>query len=121
MKILKTLLACSLIAFAGQSFANTTPIKFAKGSYCGSFTGNYANRTFTLGLGKGQTLLINGNEGAGVDGAKDIIVKGPNGKTLPYDGQDYGQWIVRTTGKHTIKIIPYSPRDAYSSIEFCAY
>lgn len=58
MKALKTLVVCSLLLVGGQSFANITPIKFAKGSSCGSFSGNASGRTFTLQLNANQELII---------------------------------------------------------------
>lgn len=116
MKSLKVLLICGAMIMSGQSFANTVPIKFAKGSYCGSFSGDYAGRTFTIYLNKGQTLRI-----SGADGVENVIVKSPNGKVLHHEGQDYAEWTTRMKGKHAIKLIPYDRNDTYTSIEFCAY
>ncbi|STZ63161.1 Uncharacterised protein [Moraxella lacunata] len=45
MKSLKILLICRAMIMSDQSFAKTTPISFAKGSHCGSFEGDYTNRT----------------------------------------------------------------------------
>ncbi len=50
------LLSSALIATAG--FANTTPIHFAKGSYCGSFDGDVVGRKFTMELSPEQTLRL---------------------------------------------------------------
>lgn len=116
MKALKVVAVCALLAMSGQSFAKVTPITFPKGSYCGSFSGDYAGRTFTINLGRGQTLTI-----SGADGVRDVIVKSPNGKVLHHEGQDYAEWTTRMKGKHTIKLIPYDRNDTYTSIEFCAY
>ncbi|MDO4441767.1 MAG: hypothetical protein Q4B81_06265 [Moraxella sp.] len=58
---------------------------------------------------------------SGAEGVRDIIVKSPNGKVLPYKGQDYAEWITRMKGNHTIKLIPYSKSNTYTNIEFCAY
>ena len=37
----------------------TTRVRFARGSYCGSYSGNFSGgREFVLGLGAGQTFTV---------------------------------------------------------------
>lgn len=111
MKFLKTALIATILGFASApSLAATTVIKFAKGSYCGSFTGKFAGRTFVLYLGKGQELVIISS----VD-LRSVVV---NGESVYYDEGVYMMYTKRK-GKHTIKLIPY-PGQGYGSIEFCA-
>ena len=115
LKSLLTITALTIFtALPVTAMSATTPVKFSKGSTCGSFTGNFAGRNFTLGLGAGQTLTVNAQ-------AYDVIVKDPRGRTLPYQGQDYGEWVTRSKGTHTIKVIPSPTDGSYGTIEFCAY
>lgn len=124
MRILKTLLACSLIAFAGQGFANTTPIKFAKGSFCGSFSGNAKGRTFTLNLNANQELFISSNDFFA--DVNTITVKNPYGQELEEDasrnvayydtkGASYNTDV---KGKYAIKV---NPTRNHINLKFCAY
>lgn len=114
MKVLKVLTICSLLAVSSQSFANTTAIIFPKGSYCSSFSGNVAKRTFSIFLGANQTLTVTSDIGF-----YDIIVKDPKGKILRYDGQDYGEWTTKMKGKHTIHLVHGDSN--FANVEFCAY
>lgn len=121
MKALKvalkiTLLASAMTVIASPAIAQTTPIKFPKGSYCGSFSGDVQGRTFTLNLRAGQTLTVD-TEGYRV---KDIVVKQPNGKILKEPGQDYGVWNVRRNGRHSVSIIT-RPDENNLDAKFCAY
>ncbi|OOR91371.1 hypothetical protein B0181_03470 [Moraxella caviae] len=120
-KLSAVLVAACLLGLSAPSFAKVTPIKFAKGSYCGSFDGNHSGRTFTLHLDAGQLLEI-GYTDYDYYSAKDIIVKDPKGRTLQPEEQDfdYGRWITRTKGVHKVNIIRY-PNSTHAHITFCAY
>ncbi|MDO4895523.1 hypothetical protein [Moraxella sp.] len=108
-------MACSLIAFAGQSFANTTPIKFAKGSFCGSFSGNAKGRTFTLNLNANQQLFISSNN-IYAD-TLDVTVKNPHGQVMPAFGlRNALSYDTDVKGKYTVKI---NPARNHINLEFC--
>ncbi|MBU6187426.1 MAG: hypothetical protein KGQ16_13760 [Cyanobacteria bacterium REEB444] len=94
-----------------------TRIQFAKGSYCGFYSGNFSRgKEFILNLGRGQTFITR-NIGGGTQ--YDVSVSGPNGAIsgrrisnsqieyyIPVRG-DYYLYI-----ESTVK---------YSGVEFCAY
>lgn len=100
--------------------AKTTVIKFPRGSYCSSFTGDYAGRTFTLNLGARQTLTVMPS-----GGVRDVIVKNPRGQIMEMREEDNGSEadIRRTTmkGTHKITLRPFDRNDTYASVQFCAY
>lgn len=103
--------------FNVDSAVAATRIRFAQGSYCGMYSGNFSNgKEFVLGLAKGQTLTSK-NTGSGTQ--YDVYVKGSKG-------------IVRGEKVSSNKIEYYIPRAGdyyiyvessvpYSSIELCAY
>lgn len=119
MKILKIFAVCVLLATSGQGFAKTTPIKFAKGSMCGVFTGDTKGRKFTLHLKAGQTLLISDMTGDWIYSVRD-----PKGKKLKTQTDIDGTMTsIKTTGVHTITLSHiYEETDVETreSIEFCA-
>lgn len=86
-------------------------VSFEKGTFCGLGAGG---GDYSLQLGGGQTLTVTGY-------AHDVIVYGPDGSILPYDGQDYGQWITQMPGKHLIEVVPNDDSPRYFDVEFCAY
>ncbi|STZ63164.1 Uncharacterised protein [Moraxella lacunata] len=119
----KILTLCALLAVSGQGFANTVPIKFAKGSECGVFSGNVKGKKFTLQLGARQILNISTSENF------KAVVKDPKGRTLStfeeYDEIDYGgdlQLLYNTTtkGNYTISIMPRQ-QNQYLNVQFCAF
>ena len=117
MKMLKTLAACSLLLVGGQAFAKTTPIKFAKGSSCGSFSGNAKGRTFTLQLNANQELIISSHDFYA--DTREVIVKNPAGRTMQGIGlRDGISYTTNTKGKYSITVIPTSN---HIDLEFCAY
>ncbi|MCP3897979.1 hypothetical protein [Moraxella sp.] len=118
MKTLKVVAVCTLLAMSSQSFANAVPIKFAKGSYCGSFSGNFKGKTFTMQLGGNQTLEIKGLY------LIDPTVKDPKGRTLKvanWEGEDEVYYNTTTKGKYTIALRPMDNSGYYGDIQFCAY
>ncbi len=114
-KIVTLLLALSLSTFAT---AKTTPIKFAKGSYCGSYSGNFMNgKKFSLRL-KANQEFISRNTGYGYQ--YDVYVKAPNGRKLrgKKTSDDEIMYTTTRSGKHTIYV---KSTERFNSIEFCAY
>ena len=93
-----------------------TKVVFAKGSYCGSFTGNVRHgRTFRLGLLANQDFIIT-NTG---DGQINVAsVKGPNGIIRGSRIGNAKGYYISKSGPHDILIYANSN---HSSIEFCAY
>ncbi len=92
----------------------TTPIKFIKGSYCGSFTGDMSKgRKFTINLGANQEFTIDtGNSYvASVVDSKGIILSDQSDSSYSY------QYITKNKGKHTIRM----SGEVNSYVEFCAY
>ncbi|STZ08088.1 Uncharacterised protein [Moraxella caprae] len=117
MKSLKVLAVCALMVVSRQSFAQTTPISFAKGSHCGSFEGDYTNRTFTLNTKANQTIYVTIRENA--RDVEDIKIIDPKGRTTYADGAEL-DFTTKVKGVHKIKIIPYNDA-GWANIEFCAY
>ncbi len=117
MKALKVVTMCALLAMSTQSFAETVPIKFAKGSYCGSFSGNFKGKAFTMQLGDNQTLEITGLY------LINPTVKDSKGRTLRiagWEGEDV-VYYTTTAGKHTITLSPEDGGNYYADVQFCAY
>lgn len=108
----------ALMATPVVANAKTTVIKFPRGSYCSSFSGDYAGRTFTLNLGARQTLTVKPEAYSGV---RNIIVKNPRGQAMRPNGHDGETWITTMKGTHKITLIPYDRNDTDGYIEFCAY
>ena len=109
------LLSSALVGMA--SFAETTPVQFVKGSYCGSFDGNVVGRKFTLQLNAGQLLSIE------VNASKDIypIVKDPKGKTLvAVDESNPYAYNTTKKGKYTVSFDVEDESYPYAEIKFCA-
>ncbi|MGJ3252906.1 MAG: hypothetical protein ACFE0J_17505 [Elainellaceae cyanobacterium] len=94
-----------------------TRIQFARGSYCGSYSGNFSGgREFVLNLGSGQTFTSR-NIGGGIQ--YDLYVYGPDGRL---DGNqiasDQINYQTRAAGDHYIYI---QSTNRYTAVEFCAY
>lgn len=94
-----------------------TRIRFAAGSYCGSYSGDFSEgREFVLDLARGQTFTSR-NIGPGTQ--YDVYLYGPNGRI---DGRpaspDQIDYSIRETGDHYIYI---ESTTRYGSVEFCAY
>lgn len=122
MKIQHVLLAIGLAAgmvlapsVQAKSTQKVTNLVFAKGSYCTSFAGHYADRKFSLYLLPNQTLTVSPQ-----NDTVTITVRDPKGRILKSDEEEY-EWATRTKGKHTITVKPYSVNEGNDSIEFCAY
>lgn len=105
------------LAFFTASAEATTRIKFARGSYCGSYSGNFSNgREFVLRLAKLQTFTSR-NIGNGTQ--YDAYVTGPTGRVA---GEKVNvaqiNYQIPVAGDYRIYVESSTPS---SSIEFCAY
>lgn len=105
------------LTFFNNSAQAATRIKFAKGSYCGSYSGNFSNgREFKLGLGAGQTFTSR-NIGHGTQ--YDVYVIGPTGRVF---GEKVNpqqiNYQIPVSGDYRIYL---ESSTRHSSIEFCAY
>lgn len=114
MKAFKVLAICALMAVSTQSFANTVPIKFAKGSSCGSFSGNPKGKVFSLYLKAGQIFGVETQSGY----ARALYPDGKWHNPMPVTNPDLSQFETTVNGLYKIKIV--SP-DNYADIQFCAY
>lgn len=94
-----------------------TRIRFAQGSYCGSYSGNFTGgREFVLGLARGQTLTTQ-NTGSG--NQYSIVVNGPTGRINARKTSNSSlSFSIPTTGDYYVYMRSTSP---YDSVEFCAY
>lgn len=88
-------------------------IRFPRGSYCGSYTGNI--RRGDSFRGKGQAWLITNDYG------ESYSVIGPDGRVLPPDANpdvNTRVFFTRRAGVHRVRIIN---GHGFTSFEFCAY
>lgn len=103
--------------FNVDSAMAATRVQFARGSYCGVYSGNFSGgKEFVLWLAKGQTFTSK-NSGSGTQ--SDVYVKGPNGVVRGEKvSTDQINYYVPQSGNYYIYVESTIP---YSSIEFCAY
>ena len=94
-----------------------TRIQFARGSYCGSYSGNFSQgKQFVLNLSRSQTFTIS-NVGKGVQ--HDIFVSGPTGRINGrYVSEDQINYDIPVGGDYYIYIESTTP---FNKVEFCAY
>ena len=95
-----------------------TRIKFSKGSYCGSYSGNYrSGREFVLSLKADQRLVI---RNTGVGRQTTWAVTSPGGYDLDYNRIDDStlEYYTEERGNHYILVTSTASR---SSVQFCAY
>jgi len=89
----------------------TTQVTFAKGSYCGSYTGSLQNtRLFKIFLGANQELVINTD-------ADVRSVRDNKGKILPDQGEYDYRYVTHNKGEHTIRVVG----SGFHTVEFCVY
>jgi hypothetical protein len=94
-----------------------TRIRFAKGSFCGAYAGNYRNgREFVLALKAGQRFTV-ANTGSG--NQTTWSVSGPTGEL---DGDQFNrstmEYYTEARGDHYVYVSSTASR---SSVQFCAY
>lgn len=117
-KLLATLgcLTAMTLASVPQTATATTRIVFPKGSYCGSYSGDFRNsKTFSIYLAKGQSFSIESN-----NPMNSVIVRDSRGIKRGYwsGGDTYYDLVTRTKGTHNITIKTDS---SYEDVKFCAY
>jgi hypothetical protein len=95
----------------------STKIVFPKGSYCGSYSGNYKNgRQFRLGLKANQRFVV---RNTGVGQQTNWSVVGPTGEIEAHRvDQATLEYFTEATGWHYVNITSTASR---SSMQFCAY
>jgi hypothetical protein len=108
----------SLILQLGPAMSQPpTRIQFARGSYCGSYSGNFSQgREFVLNLRRGQRFTSR-NIGGGTQ--YDLYVSGPRGRI---NGQKVSpsqiDYYIPASGDYYVYI---ESTTSYSNVEFCAY
>ncbi|MFB2879150.1 hypothetical protein [Floridanema aerugineum] len=111
------------VLIGGLAYTNISPalaatrIQFARGSYCGVYSGNFSSgREFVLHLRKGQNFTSR-NTGSGTQ--YDVYVRGPGGR-VPGTKVSPSQidYAIPVTGNYYIYV---ESTTNYNSIEFCAY
>lgn len=117
---LKSIVLLSILAsflFNVDSVVAATRIRFARGSYCGIYSGNFSGgREFVLELAKRQTLTSR-NTGRGYQ--YDVYVRGSRG-IVRGNKVSFSQinYYIPRSGDYYIYVESSVP---YSTIEFCAY
>lgn len=108
----------SLILSLGPAMSQPpTRIQFARGSYCGSYSGNFnQGKEFVLNLRRGQRFTSR-NIGGGTQ--YDVYLTGPKG---PINGQKVSasqiDYYIPVSGDYYVYV---ESTTSYSNIEFCAY
>lgn len=122
MKILKTGAVALLFAFAGQAVAKPagTPITFGHGNQCSSFEGNVKDRHFTLQAKAHQQVVVKVNTHENVDRFK---LKDTSGRFLKDVGDEHWHFHTKTTGKHTLVLIPQKENSAgiFAKFDVCVF
>lgn len=126
LKSLFTAMALTIvITLPMTAMSKTTPIVFAKGSNCSSYSGNVIGKKFTLFLKANQELSIDVS-----DLPFNPIVYAPQGKLIipeivgSYKGDpDKTYHQVKKTPKKGIYTIVLKPEEKaqYADVEFCVY
>jgi hypothetical protein len=116
MKIPLAIALGAIMTLAATEALAATRITFARGSYCGSYAGNFRRgKEFVLGLQRGQTFSTR-NIGGGTQ--YNVYVRGPRGEISgePVSESQINYFIPRS-GDYYIRVVSSTP---YSNIEFCA-
>lgn len=124
--LLTTLALSSAMIMPMTAMSATTPIKFAKGSSCSSYSGNVVDKKFTLFLNANQELSIDDVD----DLPFTVKVQLPQGKIIEpelvgaYKGNaDDTYYVIKKTprkGTYTVRLIPDSNAQ-YADVKFCVY
>ncbi len=114
--ILKLLLPLLFLLPLTANAMPTTPIKFSKGSYCGSFTGDLSKgRIFTIDLDANQEFIVYSATLDG-DGVEFVI----DSKGVYLEDQSTADnyfFLTKNKGLHTIQMIGRG----FTEVKFCAY
>lgn len=96
---------------------DATRIRFARGSYCGSYSGDFSQgRRFVLNLSQEQTLTVR-NVGEGIQ--YDLSVFGPKGRIPGHKvSQEQMNYHIPVKGDYYIYMDSTVP---FNAVEFCAY
>lgn len=121
MKKLLSVVSLTLLSLvlATPSEARDIPVKFAKGSYCGSYSGQVkVGDNFVLSLGKEHQLIIQKKTD------HDYAVIAPNGKYLEviqrFPDNKLQYWTGEQSGKFKVRVNSV-PQAMQIDIQFCAY
>jgi len=116
-RALSVIVGVLVIAASQQSAIAATRIVFARGSYCGSYSGNFTRgKEFVLGLSRGQTFTTR-NIGNGTQ--YNIRVTGARGRVQGFQGaRNQIDYSIPATGDYYVYMQSSEP---YNSVEFCAY
>jgi hypothetical protein len=106
----------STVTFNPKSANAATRIAFARGSYCGSYSGDFSGgREFVLNLGGGQTFTAR-NIGGGTQ--YNIYMTGPTGSVFGTKvASNQINYQIPRKGDYRIYI---ESNTSYNSVEFCA-
>lgn len=117
LRVARVIISILIIATSQQSAIAATRIVFARGSYCGSYSGNFTRgKEFVLGLARGQTFTTR-NIGNGTQ--YNIRVTGPRGRVQGSRGaRDQIDYFIPANGDYYVYMQSSEP---YNSVEFCAY
>ena len=89
----------------------SSTIKFAKGSYCGSYAGNLnSGRILNISLGANQEIRIDSD-------AYIASVRDSKGNLLVDQGVYDYRYVTKNKGNHAIRIMV----DRYNYVQVCAY
>jgi hypothetical protein len=113
--VVVSMVTASLISV--QPAGATTRIVFARGSYCGSYSGNYRNgREFVLNLRADQRFTVT-NTGAGLQTTWSI--SGPTGELEgSRSNRSTLEYYTEAGGDHFVYVTSTARR---SAVLFCAY
>ncbi|MFC0819657.1 hypothetical protein [Moraxella marmotae] len=123
--LIKSVIIAASLAVAMTASAKATPIKFAKGSYCGSWSGEFYGdtKTFSLGLGAGQDVSI-----SVADGSVLSKFSGPTGELRGYEDNYVNYFKTKKAGMHYVTVVYIPPKyseyqgsESFASVEVCAY
>ncbi|PNK61330.1 hypothetical protein [Psychrobacter sp. FDAARGOS_221] len=109
-------ITAALLATSAQAAEPTTKLVFAKGSYCGSFSGDLKRgKRFSLWLLANQEVII---RNTGYSKIKVAYIDSPNGRVKGEHFDNMTSFYTTKRGNHYIKIYG---SDHHSSVEICAY
>ncbi|MCX7086626.1 MAG: hypothetical protein NTV00_01085 [Methylococcales bacterium] len=114
----KAIVVLSLLSISNQASSEAaTQIRFAKGSFCCSYTGDFSRgKKFVLGLGKDQRFT---SRNTGDETQYDAYLVGSTGKLSGQKvSNDEIDYIIPSRGNYEIFVFSSG---GYGSVEFCAY